>query len=568
MSSVLVGGVWVMLRGSGEDDGEGPLLQTVARGPFEHIVLEQGEVESSNSVEIRSEVKANNTSGTAILEVVPEGTLVQQGDILVKLDSSALERERQQQQITVNTSEALVEQAKNAYESALIAKTEYLEGTLKQEEQVILNEIFVAEQNLKKAQLSYDSVKRLVSKGILTSLQLEGEQFAVNQAQNELNAANTKLNVLLKYTKEKMLLTLSSTINTSKVTWENEQKSHQVEQEKLAEIDDQIAKCTIRAPQAGQVVYANIVSSRGGNSEFVVEPGALVREKQVIVRLPDSKQMQVKAKINESRITMVKQGMPVSIRVDALGDVTLYGEVIKVNAYAEPGSWFSSQVKEYATIIRINEPPPQIRPGLTAEVRIHVQNQKDALQVPVQAIYETKGHTFCLVKKGAAWETRVVRIGASNDKTVTILSGLDQEEQVVMNPRRHSEKLDLPELPDTSPVQIVSSILGDDEAEDSSTAQAETAFATLTEGGDFGASAGMGDPSIAAGSILQRFDTDGDGKLSLEELSQLPSDRQAGFVGADIDGDGSIDHSEMMAVLAQRIQAGGGPPQSSIGGAQ
>ena len=64
----------------------------------------------------------------------------------------------------------------------------------------------------------------------------------------------------------------------------------------LQEIEEQIAKCTILAPQDGQVVYAN-ESDRRGNSEVIIEPGVAVRERQVIVRLPNPEYMQVAAKI-------------------------------------------------------------------------------------------------------------------------------------------------------------------------------------------------------------------------------------------------------------------------------
>jgi len=187
---------------------------------------------------------------------------------------------------------------------------------------MIENEIFVAEENLKKAQLSYDSIKRLVSKGVLSSLQLEGEDFRVDAAKNVLDLANQKLKVLEDFTKKKMLTQLESDIKAGEVKWRNEKDSYQEEVKTLQEIQDQVAKCTAVAPADGQVVYANVQSSRSG-SEFVVEPGIAVREQQVIIRLPDPDSMQIKAKISESRITLVHEGMPVSIRIDAFGDETV-----------------------------------------------------------------------------------------------------------------------------------------------------------------------------------------------------------------------------------------------------
>ena len=336
---LVAGLVWYSVRGSVSRRAEAPLLKEVIRGPYEHIVLEQGEVESGNNVEIRCEVRARNTWGpsTSILEVIPEGSWVKPNDWLITFDSSALEQEQRQQKIAVNTSEAVMIQAKAVYDTAVIAKKEYLEGTYKEQEQTILNGLFVAEENLKKTQLSYDSVKRLVSRGLLTSLQLEGEKFRVDAATNDLQLAKRKLEVLEKYTQLKMVTQLDSDIQAAEVKWRNEKDSYQEEVTKLKEIEDQIAKCRVVAPQEGQVVYANVQSSRSG-SEFVVEAGSAVRENQVVIILPDPRNMQIKAKINESKINLIKEGLPVTIRIDAFGEEFLQGDVTKVNNYAEPGN--------------------------------------------------------------------------------------------------------------------------------------------------------------------------------------------------------------------------------------
>ncbi len=463
--AVLVGGVaWMVWRGEAEA-GAGPMLHQAESGPFDHIVLEQGEVESSKNIEVRCEVKSRNTSGTQILSVIAEGTQVKKGDLLARLDASALERERDQQQIVCNTSESVVVQARNTYEAALIARTEYLEGTYKQEEQRILGEVFVAEQNLRSAQLSLESSQRLLSKGIVTPLQVEGEQFLVDKARNELDAAQPRHPVLREYTLAKSLKQFDSDIATSEAKWKAEQSSLALEKRKLEDIAKQITNCEILAPEDGQVVYANVSSSRGGSAEFVVEAGANVREGQVLIRLPDPSQMQVKAKINESRVTLVKAGMPVLVRLDAFDTgEPLRGEVVKVNQYAEPGSWFRSQVKEYATFVRIENPPEGIRPGLTAEVRIFVEQRPSALQLPVQAVFEHGGRSYCLVKKSdsraSGLELREIKIGSSNDKFVTIekvagppaepqiVQDIQAGEQVVMDHRQYIAEVSLPKIVD------------------------------------------------------------------------------------------------------------------------
>jgi hypothetical protein len=146
-------------------------------------------------------------------------------------------------------------------------------------------------------------------------------------------------------------------------------------------------------------------------------------------------------------VTLVKPGMPVTIRVDALKEHLIQGEVTKVNAYADPTTWSSGNIKRYATFIKVHDPPIGLRSGMNAEVRIHIQQSDDALQVPVQALAQHQGRYFSLVKAGERFETREVTIGSTNDKVATIAGGLKEGDVVVLNPRRAGNLLELPNLP-------------------------------------------------------------------------------------------------------------------------
>ena len=567
--AVGIGGAvyWTMFRGK-EDKGPGPMVKQVSQGPYESVVLEQGEVESSSNIEIRCEVKGRNGGGITILEVMPEGAQVKEGDLLVRLDSSALEQERLQQKIVVNTSEALVVQAKNTLDAALISRKEYLEGTFKQEEKLYLGEVFVAEQNLRSAQLSFDSAQRLAAKGILSPLQLEGAKYGVDNSRNQLDGAQTKVEVLRKYTREKMLKQFDSDIATAEAKVRAEESSNQLERDKLKDIEEQVAKCVIKATQPGQVVYANKYNSggrSGSSAEFVVEAGSMVREQQPIIRLPDPHNMQIKALINEARVTKVRPGLPVTIRVDALKDELMQGEVIKVNQYAEPSSWSSGSVKKYAAYIKILNPPPALRTGMNAEARIHIERRPEALQVPVQALVDHKGHFFVLVQNGEKLETREVTIGSTNDKVAVIEKGLALSDTVVLNPRRETA-LELPNLPDVSPVQVAA------------IAAAPTNVKGPGPGSDSKKKGPGGPPNAAA--LFERTmeaDANKDGKLSVTEIENVEERTRPLLAGADKNGDGLLDKDELMPVMAARVAAirermkqngGGAPGGAGPGGIQ
>ena len=75
------GYAWWQTKGSGmySPSKDDPILHAVSSGPFDHIVLEQGEIESSSNNEVKCEVKGRGGSGTPILSLVAEGVVVKKG---------------------------------------------------------------------------------------------------------------------------------------------------------------------------------------------------------------------------------------------------------------------------------------------------------------------------------------------------------------------------------------------------------------------------------------------------------------------------------------------------------
>ena len=250
------GGYWWWKGGDDTPIDTNVLLHTVNRDDFELTITERGEVEAFDVTEVRSLVKSNNTTGNAILRIVPEGTVVKKGDFLVELDSSALDAQRTSQRILVNDAKALEVEAHNNYDVAVISKREYIEGTYIQERQLAESEQFVAEENLNRAKEYFTYSQKLASKGYVNENQLEADRFAVEKALKDLDASKTKLKVLDDFTRPKQISTLESAILIAKAKWDAAQNSFQLETEKLQDLDDQIAKCTMTAPQDGIVKYA------------------------------------------------------------------------------------------------------------------------------------------------------------------------------------------------------------------------------------------------------------------------------------------------------------------------
>jgi hypothetical protein len=255
--------------------------------------------------------------------------------------------------------------------------------------------------------------------------------------------------------------------------------------------------------------------------------------------------------------------MPVKIRVGAV-DNDLFGRVMKVNKYAEPGNWFGPAVKEYAVFVQIVDPPKEIRTGMTAEVRVFVEQIPDAIQVPILAVYETKRHHFVLVQNGEEFETRSIKIGGANDKFVTAQSGVKAGEQVVLNPRNHLDKMDIPDIVEEDDSEEFAKISAD--------APTKASFTASDAGGGPkpGAKSGGG-PDVAAivQAIMDRLDKDTDGKISKAE-SQEDNNFSSRFDDGDLNKDGFIDKGEMTSSMRKMMaaRAGGGMNGGPGGGGE
>ncbi|MGC3966150.1 MAG: hypothetical protein QM775_01890 [Pirellulales bacterium] len=196
-------GVWKFAPASWKPQPVAPLTGTVVVDKFVHEIVERGDIKSSANVEVRSEVQLRGNGGVAILEIVPEGTFVEEGDFLCRLDASSLQDDLTLQEIDTNSSQANVIGAQTGVETAKLSLSEYESGTFKQQEEQMQSEIFVAEENFRRAQEYVRYSERLASKGYVTPIQLEADRFAVEKAEKELEVSRTKLDVLRNFTEAK-----------------------------------------------------------------------------------------------------------------------------------------------------------------------------------------------------------------------------------------------------------------------------------------------------------------------------------------------------------------------------
>src|SRR6185437_1801045 len=192
---------------------------------------------------------------------------------------------------------------------------------------------------------------------------VESKEFGVEQARLDVEVAELTKEVLENFTRAKTLEELTSKRDSAEALMNSEIAAFTKESNQLKPLQDQLADCTIAAPQDGMVVYANDRSNPFQQGPKI-DLGAQVNQFQAIVRLPDLKNMQVKALVHESKIEQLRLGMRALIKIQ---DREFQGEITSISNQPEATNFFVGNAKEYATLIKIDGEPAGLKPGMTAQ---------------------------------------------------------------------------------------------------------------------------------------------------------------------------------------------------------
>jgi multidrug efflux pump subunit AcrA (membrane-fusion protein) len=412
------------------------------RGDFVSTVNESGDIESSRNEEIRCEVKSQGKAGTAILEVIQEGTTVKKGDFLCQLDDSVLKDQLVEQKIKVAQDRASVIQARSDLDTAKRILNEFEEGVYAQELAALKAEVALAEETSRRSIQVEEYSRTLNRKGYITRTQLEADEFAREKANLDEKLAKQKLAVYEKFTKDRMVAEFSAEIEKQQANLEAADYTWELSQAREKEIATQIANCRVTAPSDGMVIYAN-ETDRRGDASFVIEEGALLRDGQPIFRLPDPTQMQVKATVSDSKINDVVEGQEVLVRVDTDPESPVAGKVRRVSAFPLPRRWYQAPI-EYEVFVDIVELNDLIRPGLRGKVEIFTKRVGDVIQAPVSSLIRHEDKYFVLVKAAESLDVREVEIGSNNDRFAVIKKGLEIGELVLIDPDPYRDVVEFP----------------------------------------------------------------------------------------------------------------------------
>lgn len=446
---------------------------TVKRGDFLVSLVEGGTLRAVQELIIRNELEGSTT----IVSVVPEGTTVKKGDLLVELDSSSLKEKIANQEVSVQNSEGGVNKAREdlqiqkltmdgavkdaelKVEFAISDLEKYKEGDWPQQKRAIAARITIAQEELQRAQDRLNWTKTLETKGYATKDELKADLLTVKRSDITIDQAEVELQLAIKYTYPKSVRLMEAGVDSAKLAllqvkqratatissyeadFRAKQNALDLQRQRLQEMKEQLELTKIFAPQEGLVVYATGSSSGSG---ILIEQGATIRQKQDLIKLPDVTQMMIEIKVHESHVRQVKPSLGAYITIDSLPDQQFTGVVKKVAVLPDTSSrYYNPNMKVYATEVWINESLSDIKPGVSGRAEIVVTNLQNVLTVPIQAVTTVKGQQVCFVQRGEKDVPVPVEVGMFNDRMIEIRRGLTEGDHVLLSALANSDSISL-----------------------------------------------------------------------------------------------------------------------------
>jgi HlyD family secretion protein len=461
------------------------------RGPLTISVLESGTIKARDQIIIKNEVEGK----TSIITLIPEGTPVKKGDLLVELDASALEDAKIDQEIRVQNAEASyinakeslavvenqatsdIDKARLTLEFAEQDLKQYQNGQYPNELSAAKNRITLAQEELTRAQETLKWSQKLYAEKYISQTELQADELAEKRKSLDLKLAKNDLELLQKFTYQRNIAQLASDVSQAKMALERttrKAKADVVQAEadlkaknaeynrqkaKLAKIADQINKTKIYAPAAGLVIYATSAKSRGWRGVEPLDEGQVVRERQELIYLPTTKYALAEVDVHESNLKKIREGLPAIITVDALPGKKFLGRVTHIAPLPDAQSmWMNPDLKVYNTEIYLQDGDSTLRTGMSCQAEIIFEHYEDAVYIPIQAVLRVQGEPTVYVLNGDRIEDRKVVIGFDNNRMIRIERGIEKGDVVLLTPPLEAGTLDAETGREGVPIPVSSAI--------------------------------------------------------------------------------------------------------------
>ena len=366
-------------------------------------VRELGVLESASTIDIRSPIESR------ILFIAKQGSNVRRGDLILELEASDLENQRNEQKVNLAKAKASLIAAETVVKAANVEATSSIriaemavqiaelaldgfqgpDGEITFRTRELDAEIDLGHEQVKVLEAMLERKSQEVASDIAKEQEILEGELALKEAKAKIEVAETHKKWLqqhvrlqqtatLKYAlaKAQFELGLAKTnleirVDKAEADLSTAETVFAVESDKLKALEAALAACQVKAPIDGLVVYPEPASSRGVRAPLP-EKGAMVRSQQTIIRILDMRRLQLNVNVHETTIRRVRVGQPVSIRFEAGPRLVIDGTVSRINTTPKPANWMETGGKEYSVLVSIEDPPESLLLGMTGMAEIEI----------------------------------------------------------------------------------------------------------------------------------------------------------------------------------------------------
>jgi HlyD family secretion protein len=400
ISTVVV--IIVLLSISGNPTDKDIKLDTeVKLGTFEILVNVTGELKAERYKEIRGPEELQSRilrfNNIKIQDLIPEGTIVKEGDYVATLDRT--EADNQLKDIMIEVEKANSQFTKTQLDTTMNLRdlrdelinlkfaTEEAEIKLEQSK-------FEPPATIRQAQIELDKTRRAFDQA------KKNYELKVQRAIEDMSLSQVELNKAIR---------------------------------RRDEMNKILNKFIIKAPGPGMVIYQREWGGQKRKVGSEIDPWDLT-----VATLPDLTSMITKTYVNEIDISKVKVGQTVKIGVDAFPDKKFTGLVTDVANIGEQLP--NTDAKVFEVIIKLDHSDPILRPSMTTSNGILIARLDSVLSIPLECVHGNDSMTYVYKKDGTK---QVVVLGDFNENEVIIEKGLRQGEKIYLSVPEGADEMEL-----------------------------------------------------------------------------------------------------------------------------
>lgn len=333
---------------------------TAVREDLTAVVTASGEIKPKNYINLGA-----NAQGIITALFVKEGDHVRKSEVVARIESTQAQADVEAQKAALNSAmadSAAAEAGAKAMEDAIATSQADLDR---------------AKADLSRTKVFYDRAKELLQEKLIPKQDFDQKQSDYDSAQAAVRSAQAKLDQMRaqKAQGDAQLVGAQRRIAQAKAV--------------LMHADDVLAKHDSVAPLDGVVTDLPV---RVGET---VVPGVQNSSASTIMTIADMSSITAEVKVDETDIVSVQIGQPADISIDAIPNKTFKGHVTEIGntailrstgQAASQSATSSQEAKDFKVVIALDNPPDEIRPGLSCTAKITTATRHNVLTVPLQAL--------------------------------------------------------------------------------------------------------------------------------------------------------------------------------------